>query len=657
MIHNKIRGTFFSILIVVIFILPLELLPQSTINVIGDSLQVKVADSTDNTKNQTAQTVDSTLVLYFLETTDSLREGKLHAADTTITSIHQYDPLEQHLGMYATLSNIGTAHINRVFSPFLPPGFLTTNKVYSKYLMKPENIRFYKQYIPFTEIGYVMGPKKEQNLWVTFSREIYRGFSFGMQINMYNSPGAYFNNKTDDKSIFLTGQYYTPGKRYGVVASYFHNKLILQENGGLTDDSSFINNTVSDRRLLPVALSDAQNMIKEAGFFVEQYLNLLKPEQKNDTVKRTIDPGHIAYRILYQRNQMIYSDKNPLSDFYSGFAPPHDSAQTFDSAVQVLFRNQVKWSSLGYNEDKLSRFFHLYFGANFDYLEHTLPYDSVKSTQTQVAPFGGININLFGSSYFQGRGTLIMGGYNSGDFELDAHLTQYLGKRDKNIGKLLFRLQLINRMPDWYFQEYNSNRFRWKNDLNKEQYLIFKGAYRYKELEAGIRFYTVSNYTFLNDSVLPEQITTAETVMQVYAQGNITVKKFGFDGKLVYQTTSRPNIIRLPLFTGTLNTYFRTPVFKNAATLQTGIQWKFFTSYYADAYMPELRQFYLQNETEIGNYLIADFYVTLKIKRARIFVKAVNIPGYFMGYNYFSSPHYPARDPGFNFGVFWKFFK
>ncbi len=636
--------------------LPHQLRSQTDSVPATDTVTRKHAQTVSAKPEQKPAAVDSSLVYYFFGTTDSLREGKLHITDTTVTSFHQYDPLEQNRRMYATLSNIGTAHKNRLFSPYIPAGFQIHNKVYLHYLIMPRNIRFYRQYIPFTELGYVMGPKKEQDLEVVFSREIYRGFIFGLNVKMFNSPGAYLNSKTDDKSVSLTGQYYTPNKRYGVVAAYFHNKLILRENGGLTDDSTFVNNVESDRRLLPVALSDAENMVKEAGFFVEQYFNILKPESTSDSVKRKIDPGHISYRILYQRNQEIYSDGNPLSDFYSGFSPPLDSANTFDSSAQILFRNQIKWSSLGYNEDRLSRFFHLFFGVNFDHIQNTLPYDSIKKQYTGAAPFGGININLFHSSYLQGRGTVIMGGYNSGDFELDARLTQYLGKTDRNIGKLLFRLQLINRMPDWYFQEYQSNRFRWKNNLNKEQYLILRGAYRYKLLEAGFRFYTVSNYTYFSDSIFPRQIDVPATVMQIFVQGNLPLKKFGLDGKFVYQTASRPDVIRLPQFTGVLNTYFKSKVFKNAATLQTGIQWRYFTAYYADAYMPELRQFYLQNKQKIGNYLSADFYLTLKVKSARLFVKAVNLPGYFMGYNYFSSPHYPGADPGFNFGVYWKFY-
>ncbi len=599
---------------------------------------------------------DSTLVLYYIGTTDSLRQYKLHSIDTTITSFHNYDPVTDNYGMYATLSNIGTAHKNRVFAPYLQKGFLMHNTVYEKYMYRNEKVKYYNPVKPFTELWYVMGPKKEQNLKVTFTREIYKGFIFGMDIMMYNSPGAYQNNKSDDKSIYLTGQYFTKNKRYGIIANYLHNKLILNENGGIKYDSVFENNLETDRRVVPVNLTTAQNMVKEAGFFIEQYFNLLKPEHKTDSTNRKIDAGHISYAIQYQRNLMIYNDNQPVSEFYNGFAPPLDSAKTYDSTYQMLFRNRFKWSSLGYNDDKLSKVFNIYFGADYDHIELTLPYDSVKNIYNQLSPFGGININILKSAFLEAKGNIVFGGYNSGDFSLKGKLTQYLGTRYRNAGKLKLGLEISSRTPAWYFSEYQSNRFRWNLNLKKENFLIIDGSYSIKGVEAGLHLYTISNYTFLNDTVFPEQIENAETVMQIFAKGMITVRKFGFDGKLVYQTTSRPNIIKLPAFTGTLNLFYKTPAFHNAALFQGGLQLTYFTNYYADAYMPELRLFYNQNGKQIGNYLYADAYLTLKIKRARLFFKARNFTGYFEGYRYFSSPHYPAMDPGFYFGVSWKFF-
>ncbi len=605
----------------------------------------------------TLTAADSASVWYFFNTTDSLREGKLHFIDTTLTSFHLYDPLTKNYAMYSTLSNIGLAQESRVFLPPVYSGFLMNNLPFNKYLITNNQVKYYKQFIPFTELWYVMGEKKEQDLAVTFSRHITKVFSFGLKILMFNSPGAYLNSKSDIKSVYFTGQYYTPDKRYGVIANYLHNKLLLEENGGITNDSIFENNLETDRRVIPVNLTTAKNMIKESGFYIEQYYNLLKPEKKTNKYKRKIDAGHISYAIRYQRNQMLYTDKEPLSDFYKPYAPPLDSINTYDSVYQSLLQNQFKWSSLGYDEDKLSRFFHLYFGINYDHLENLLPHDSTKAVYDQLIPFGGIAINIRKYTYFEGQAKMVLGDYNGGDFALDAQLTQFLGSSLRNIGKFHFRLQLINRTPAWYFTKYQSNRFRWNLHLQKENLMILDGAYIYKGINAGLHLYTLTNYTYFNDSVFPTQITSTVNVVQLYVKGTLSIGKFGADGKLVYQKSGRSSLIHLPDFTGTVNLFYRTSAFKNAATFQGGLQLTYFTSYLADAYMPALRNFYLQNRTETGNYLYADAYLTLKIQRARIFLKSSNFTGYFEGWHYFNAPHYPSRDPRFSFGVSWKFFR
>ncbi|MFK5855713.1 MAG: hypothetical protein QM503_06245, partial [Bacteroidota bacterium] len=69
----------------------------------------------------------------------------------------------------------------------------------------------------------------------------------------------------------------------------------------------------------------------------------------------------------------------------------------------------------------------------------------------------------------------------------------------------------------------------------------------------------------------------------------------------------------------------------------------------------ELRLFYIQNDKKIGNYPYADFYVTLMVKRARLFVRMAHFNGYFGDYRYYLAPNYPAQDARVYFGASWRF--
>ncbi len=503
-----------------------------------------------------------------------------------------------------------------------------------------------------------MGGNRQQNFNVIFTRKIFRGFTIGLDYALNFSPGddsPYLQSGINEQRVFFTTQYYTANKRYGVIANYLANKIVAEENGGIIDDSFFENNMETDRQLIPVNLMKAENLVKQSGFFIEQYFNILSPQGENDTIKRKIDPGNISYSFRYRRNQMIYTDGDTASSFYLGRGITLDSISTYDSLYQEEFKNTIKWSNIGYHENPKDKIFYMFMGASHSYIKQMLPHDSVSTTYSQLTTFGGVAFNFGRSFHLDVDANFVFGGYNQNDYQLNSQLIQYLGTHDRNIGFFRFGLNFVSRTPEWYYNNYQSNYYRWTNNLKKEKHFILSGSYNFKQFKVGAKFFTFDNYTYLDDSIRPKQIEKGETLLQIFAEGTIPIHKFGINTRIVYQTTSQPNIIRVPKITGVLDIYFRTPIFKQAATLQTGFQFMYFTEYYADAYMPALRLFYLQNEKKIGNYPYADFYVTLMVKRVRLFFKAAHFNSYLGDYRYYLTPDYPAQDANFYFGASWRF--
>ncbi|RLD89883.1 MAG: hypothetical protein DRJ09_05920 [Bacteroidetes bacterium] len=606
------------------------------------------ADSTFT--NETG--ADSTSVFYYKGSILNFKLDSLSPIDTVTLESHQYDWLYRKNRNYSTLSNIGLAHTDLSFSPMLQPGFSMSWPYFQRYLITNRQVRYYKLLKPYTELFYVMGPKKEQDFQLTFSRDLIKGLTFGINFFLISSPGDYKQSSTNHNAGYLTLGYLTPNKRYHVNINYLFNKLKMQENGGVADDSYFSQNKETDRTVIPVNLTDAENTVKETGIFVEQFYNLSK--QKSDTTKR-LDLGSISYTFQYKKDSYLFTDRYPLADFYDTIFVPIDSTRTYDSTGIRYIKNRIGWTSLGYGENIDQKPFYLYANLSHDNIKQLLPTDTITTVWNQMNISGGIGINIKKSFYLKGSGYLYFGGYNAGDFGVKGTINQYLGNKSRNIGELYLGIELVSKTPWWFYQHFSSNHFRWSNNFNKETYLILHGDYRYKLLRAGANFTTLGNYTYLDDSLRPTQINKAATLLKLYVQGNLIIGKFGFDTKLTYQAVSNPSAIRLPAFNGMLNLYFKSPVFKKAATLQTGFQLRYFSAFKANAYMPELRAFYIQNEVEIGNYLWADVYVTLKVKRARLFLKMSNVTGYFEGYNYWLAPHYPGRDAGIYFGVSWRF--
>jgi len=117
------------------------------------------------------------------------------------------------------------------------------------------------------------------------------------------------------------------------------------------------------------------------------------------------------------------------------------------------------------------------------------------------------------------------------------------------------------------------------------------------------------------------------------------------------------SFFNVPEFVTRNSFYYSNYLFKGKPLyLQTGFTFKYFTSFYAEAYNPVLSEFVLQNTTEIGNYPIFDFFVNGQIRRTRLFFKVENVGASFTGRNYYSAPSYPYRDLTVRFGLVWNFF-
>ena len=122
------------------------------------------------------------------------------------------------------------------------------------------------------------------------------------------------------------------------------------------------------------------------------------------------------------------------------------------------------------------------------------------------------------------------------------------------------------------------------------------------------------------------------------------------------EVTQDSQVLNLPQVVTRNSLYFSSDVFKKAMFLQTGVTFKYFTSYNMDAYNPLLGEFYIQNNEELGGYPLLDVFINAKVKQTRIFLKAEHLNSIFSEPNYYSAPNYPYRDFVIRFGLVWNLF-
>ena len=585
---------------------------------------------------------------------------------------------------------------------------------YSAFVKTKEKMESYVSVLPYSEARYVMTiGNKEQHLNVKFGRQFARRLYISFAFNTEVSPGVFQRCQTNNNYFWINAHYTTENQRYGVMAYWYRNKLDMQENGGIVRDEDYSSHTESDNNVIRTNLSLASNYIKVSGAGLEHYFNLLSSTvnikhvndsthvndslfvtdslvmnsftmdsivsdsiqpikdtlqlagqiEQIETATRKFTLGRICHKFDYQRNQLFFNENSPNASFYQPFATdtllfPNN---TTDTTIVQSITNKLNWNSLGYQKYNDDIPFLVFAGIeqgiykikHYDYIEGEM---SPERNFNQFGINGGIIINLFKSTRVSGKAKLITLGYQIGDFDINGEWRQYLGTYDKNIGKLIFNIDVKRQSANWFEESYTSNHFRWENDFKAATYLSFGGAYQYKAFNVGVKQTTVNNLIYFGLQAQPEQFDDFCNISQAFGSFHFTLRRFEFDGFASLQKASNEDVMHLPLFLGKIKFSYSQPIFKKAATLQPSLTVQYFTKYYADAYMPALRTFHLQNQVKIGDFPYIDLALAIKVKRANVYVSYTNMFLLTGNYDAFIAPHYPMRGSRFFIGINWRLF-
>ena len=656
--------------------------------------------------------IDSTFVTYNAYAFDSIFLNASKVVDTTTFHAAQYDYLQQAPTIYNTLSNTGMAHKSMRFNYLHRTGFDMTLPAFSALMQNENNMLSYLSVLPYSEIRYLMTVGDlEQHFHVRFGRQVTPRLLISFAFDTDYAPATFNNNKSINNAFWVNAKYITKNERYGVGAYWYRNKLEMGENGGIVNDENYISHTETDNSVIPVNLSNATNFVVSSGIGFEHYFNLLSKKKvqtkkesspvTNDSIQsiladniatdsiatdtvvtdtiatdsiqssvqevvqetkeRKFTLGRICHSFSYLNNKLYYNKTSPSVAFYHPYDTLLNDRKTTDTTLVRAIKNTLKWSSLGYQKYSDDIPFYLYAGVthgfykvkHFDYLEEET---TLTRNYNQLSVNGGIIVNLFKSTRITGQGELITLGYQIGDFYLKGQWKQFIGTANKNYGVATFDAELKRQSANWFEENYNSNHFRWENDFKAATYLSFNLKYNYKNYCIGVKQTTISNLIFFGTDARPTQFNDMFSVREAYLSFYQSLGRFDIEGFASLQKSSNEEVMHLPLLLGQLKIGYSQPIFHKAATLHPSLTVRYFTKYYADAYMPATRTFYLQNEVQIGNFPFIDLAVTLKVKKAHIFVAYNNMFLLTGNYDAFIAPHYPMRSSKIFIGINWRLF-
>lgn len=637
----------------------------------------KPIDSTQTLKNATLtnpleSTVDSNKVEYFFLNNEN--DLTYHAIDTNLYKVEIYHPgLFFDERFYATLGNLGLAsNLMHYKTNIKNIGFVNADDGFSVYSFNLNTQKLYKLIRPYSEVFYMTASKKEQYFDFIHAQRLGKRNVMALEYRLMNSPGRYIKQGVQNANFMINNKFTSKYSRYIAVLAYSHNRINVSENGGILDAADF--DTIENKYEANVYFTEdhaTKNWKKEHFYSLNQYLGLGKRLQKDSSVKvNDYALGYLQHSLLYTRQWAIYTDAKPTSGYYENVY--NSTSSTFDSVYYRNLENKVSWANFGngiyrkkvnfsvgltsqlarsaqneamYNYNSFSFYDTVYFNddtnVNQLYINENEVSNVIANSKIVVNQLLGFNLIADFDYVFEG--------YNIEDYRFNAEIS-----RNINLLQVRFGVTSSLREPDWLMLKNRSNHFRWENNFEK----IFENSafarFEYKTLSLQTNWYNVVNYTHLNYFCLPSQYEKNLQIFELKLNKLFRFWSFDFDNLIVYQKSSNNNVIHLPEFL-TMQSLYWNANWKKHAQLQLGVDVRYNSKYYADAYMPALRSFYLQKEIKIGDYPFIDMFFAFKIKSARVFLKLDHLNANMMGTRYYYIPQYPYDGRAFKLGIKWKF--
>lgn len=540
--------------------------------------------------------------------------------------------------------------------------FLFKHTFYDQYL-GPNEALFFNTKRPYSNVTYASGgltDQEEDHLTAALSMNATSKLNFGFFADYKYGRGSYYNQSTDDLNGYLNGSY--KGEKYSIYFIAGLNNHKQFENGGIQHDSLI--DIIDEASSIPVKLSNTWSQYNSFYFWINQQYNIgYDKVDPTDSEKKEFTPlMTIGYSTKYEYNRKKYYERSITNGFYENNF--YSDSFSRDTCSQHFFKNVV---SITFNEGykkwmlfSLRAFAEIDFEQNRFQIADTLVFAHNNQTLVSV---GGELFKRKGNTQYGVLGkVLVLGRDNRMAFDISGDFTTKIKlKDDLNLNiSALGHLKSLN--PSFYTEHYYSNHYIWENHFNNTWSARGYGEigipYKYCDIKLGAGWQGLKNYIFFNKQAMPTQDN--EHFIQIInadLQLNLSAWLLHWDNKVSFQYVNEPSILPLPMLSAYSNFYFRHSFLKNdILTVQIGVDCRFNTAYYANAYMPATGVFYLQDEKLIGNYPLMNAYINLHLKQFRVYLMCYNLSSAFMDSTYFTVPDYPLNPIMFKFGLSWNFY-
>lgn len=392
-----------------------------------------------------------------------------------------------------------------------------------------------------------------------------------------------------------------------------------------------------------VSTADNDSLFEEEFVPVTSFIHTLKVERSRHQFRSGSEPEG-----FFPEDYKLY--KNYSNDSTTAFSVKN----VFGIALLEGFNKYAKAGLTAYISHKFSR----YDLMNTDTLTDMR---RIRYTEQEIFLGGELAKREGKLLHYNVNGEVGLVDKAIGQFRVNANLDLNF-RLWKDTVNFYARGYVSNTLPSFYMRHYHSNHYNWDNDnMDKEFRTRVEGELNISRWETNLRagVENIKNYTYFNQSALPEQNGGNIQVLSATLKQDFRLGVFHLDNEVTWQKTSNETVLPLPQLSLYHNFYILAKLAKKVLTVQLGADVRYFTKYNAPAYAPGVQQFHLQptdDLVEIGGYPIVNVYANLHLKRTRIFAMMYHVNAGMGSANSFLVPHYPINPRLFKIGVSWNFY-
>lgn len=601
---------------------------------------------------------------------------------------------------YLTVTELGHPHLSTFPTFDGGPSLAYRPNIFPGLYKTPDNIYFYQVQKPYTILGYNTSLNKDYQIQVTHTQNINERWNFSFDYHLLSPKGLFSNSSASDHLLDITTNYYSRDARYQLSAGIISQRFTLGENGGLADEDIYILRPPSNLSGVPMMDNSRMSEAKDRTIFVRQSFNTVRQFEWYRPIKETVTDTIVKHdtisfvlfdtvaRDSVKHDSITTNISYALRDTIVGYdtIQPH-KPHTYNTGVLALDLQWDKqrytyadstlyhqlsatlyWTNDAFSDYRWRNPLKLFFGIRpqLSWLQlDPMNYSTTRVSQQALYPFAKVELSPWPAADLT---AFAEAAPNLSEYNLDAVLS--FPQRD-SLGNIIRKLTLravskatspeliytaqgmrLNHQGATEFHTVGVNKI--EADYTHPNLLDIHLAAQL--IDHNIWFEEASGDDM---STIYQPCQSDKAALLLQGRVNFYLKFWSwlhYDMQHLVQYSGDQNQIRVPLFSSKNSIYADFYMFHRALRTQIGTDLRYHTAFMADGYDPSLGIFYRQNEVSVGNYLWADVFINLQVKRASLFLKAGHLNTFLESENHLILPHYPSKPFGLYFGLTWKFF-